>query len=63
MEDKIRRLKVCTVRPTLPFPHAVQAIKLKRRRTHRTTGETTFTSPLRSPASLLDGPIPPGSPN
>ncbi|WP_170247488.1 ISAs1 family transposase, partial [Nonomuraea zeae] len=34
---EIRRMKICTVRPGLPFPHAVQAIQVKRRRTdHRT---------------------------
>ncbi|GHE14068.1 hypothetical protein GCM10010339_83420 [Streptomyces alanosinicus] len=36
---EIRRLKVCTVRPGLLFPHAVQAIEIKRRRTHRKTGK------------------------
>uniref|UniRef100_UPI000D1BA3BF ISAs1 family transposase n=1 Tax=Streptomyces sp. SM11 TaxID=565557 RepID=UPI000D1BA3BF len=41
---EIRRLKVCTVQPGLPFPHAVQAIKVKRRRTNRTTGKTTITT-------------------
>lgn len=39
---EIRRLKICTVRPGLPFPHAVQAIQIKRRRTNRTTGTTTI---------------------
>lgn len=38
---EIRRLKVCTVQPGLLFPHAVQAIEVKRRRTDRTTGKTT----------------------
>jgi hypothetical protein len=28
---EIRRLKVCTVRPGLLFPHAVQAMEIKRR--------------------------------
>jgi predicted transposase YbfD/YdcC len=37
---EIRRLKVCTVRPGLLFPHAVQAMEIKRRRTHRKTGKT-----------------------
>lgn len=40
--QEIRRLKVCTVRPGLLFPHAVQAIQVKRRRTDRTTGKTTI---------------------
>lgn len=39
---EIRRLKVCTVRPGLLFPHAVQAVQVKRRRTDRTTGKTTI---------------------
>ncbi|HUR03146.1 MAG TPA: hypothetical protein VM347_11440 [Nonomuraea sp.] len=26
-------MKICTVRPGLPFPHAAQAIQVKRRRT------------------------------
>ncbi|WP_329407359.1 hypothetical protein OG802_04310 [Streptomyces sp. NBC_00704] len=30
---------VCTVRPGLVFPHAVQAMEIKRRRTHRKTGK------------------------
>ncbi|MFF7601426.1 ISAs1 family transposase [Streptomyces mirabilis] len=38
---EIRRLKVCTVQPGLLFPHAVQAIEIKRRRTNRKTGKTT----------------------
>ncbi|WP_328351756.1 ISAs1 family transposase [Streptomyces sp. NBC_00445] len=38
---EIRRLKVCTVRPGLLFPHAVQAIEIKRRRTSRRTGKTS----------------------
>ncbi|MGW7203111.1 ISAs1 family transposase [Streptomyces sp. NPDC054837] len=36
-----RRLKVCTVRPGLLFPHAMQAIEVKRRRTNRRTGRTS----------------------
>ncbi|WP_406729442.1 ISAs1 family transposase [Streptomyces sp. GD-15H] len=36
---EVRRLKVCTVRPGLLFPHAVQAIEIKRRRTNRKTGK------------------------
>lgn len=39
---EIRRLKVCTVQPGLLFPHAVQAIEVKRRRTSRTTNRTTI---------------------
>lgn len=39
---EIRHLKVCTVRPGLLFPHAVQAIEVKRRRANRTTGKTTI---------------------
>ncbi|WP_431607810.1 ISAs1 family transposase [Streptomyces lunaelactis] len=36
---EVRRLKVCTVQPGLLFPHAVQAIEIKRRRTNRKTGK------------------------
>uniref|UniRef100_A0AAU1IC96 ISAs1 family transposase n=1 Tax=Streptomyces sp. NBC_00180 TaxID=2903632 RepID=A0AAU1IC96_9ACTN len=36
---KVRRLKVCTVRPGLLLPHAVQAMEVKRRRTHHKTGK------------------------
>lgn len=39
---EIRRLKVCTVHPGLLFPHAVQAIEIKRRRTNRRTGKTSM---------------------
>ncbi|MGW6499598.1 ISAs1 family transposase [Nonomuraea angiospora] len=39
---EIRRMKICTVRPGLPFPHAAQAIQVKRRRTDRRTGKTTI---------------------
>ncbi|MFI9568836.1 ISAs1 family transposase [Streptomyces rishiriensis] len=35
---EVRRLKVCTVRPGLLFPHAVQALEINRRRTRRKTG-------------------------
>ena len=35
-------MKICTARPGLPFPHAVQAIQVKRRRTDRRTGKTTI---------------------
>jgi hypothetical protein len=30
---EIRRMKICTVRPGLAFPHAAQALQVKRRRT------------------------------
>ncbi|MFI7231126.1 ISAs1 family transposase [Nonomuraea angiospora] len=39
---EIRRMKICTVRPHLPFPHAAQAIQVKRRRTDHKTGKTTI---------------------
>jgi predicted transposase YbfD/YdcC len=39
---EIRRLKICLVHPALPFPHAAQAIQIKRRRTDRATGKTTI---------------------
>ncbi|MFI9838684.1 ISAs1 family transposase [Nonomuraea sp. NPDC051941] len=39
---EIRRLKICTTRPDLPFPHAAQAIQIKRRRTDLKTGKTTI---------------------
>ncbi|MET7329837.1 hypothetical protein [Nonomuraea sp. NPDC005650] len=35
-------MKICTVRPGLPFPYAVQAIQVKCRRTDRKTGKTTI---------------------
>ncbi|WP_405775290.1 ISAs1 family transposase [Streptomyces sp. NBC_01538] len=41
---EVRRLKVCTVRPGLLFPHAVQAMEIKRRRTHRKTGKFVYIS-------------------
>ncbi|MFC4110969.1 ISAs1 family transposase [Nonomuraea zeae] len=41
---EIRRMKICTIRPGLPFPHAVQAIQVKRRRTDRKTGKTGKTT-------------------
>jgi predicted transposase YbfD/YdcC len=37
--SEVRRLKVCTVRPGLLFPHAVQALQIKRRRVNRRTGK------------------------
>ncbi len=36
---EVRRPKVCTVQPGLLFPHAVQAIEIKRRRVNRRTGK------------------------
>ncbi|WP_187414953.1 ISAs1 family transposase [Nonomuraea sp. PA05] len=39
---EIRRVKICTARPHLPFPHAAQAIQIKRRRTGHRTGKTTI---------------------
>ncbi|WP_229919920.1 ISAs1 family transposase [Streptomyces minutiscleroticus] len=36
---EVRRLKVCTARPGLLFPHAVQALEIKRRGTNLTTGK------------------------
>ncbi|WP_218061679.1 ISAs1 family transposase [Planobispora rosea] len=39
---EIRRMKICTVRPGLPFPHAAQAIQVKRRRTDQKPGTTTI---------------------
>ncbi|MCK2214777.1 ISAs1 family transposase [Actinomadura sp. ATCC 31491] len=39
---EIRRMKICTTRPHLPFPHAAQAIQIKRRRTDHRTGKTTI---------------------
>ncbi|MBG0819105.1 hypothetical protein [Planomonospora sp. ID82291] len=35
-------MKLCTVRPGLPFPHTAQAIQVKRRRTDHRTGTTTI---------------------
>ncbi|WP_158578968.1 ISAs1 family transposase [Spongiactinospora rosea] len=39
---EIRRMKICTARPALPFPHAAQAIQIKRRHTDHRTGKTTI---------------------
>ncbi|NUK26650.1 hypothetical protein HRW14_28610 [Streptomyces lunaelactis] len=58
---EVRRLKVCTVQPGLLFPHAVQAIEIKRRRTNRKTGKVqtktvhavTSLSPDQTDASQL----------
>ncbi|WP_165977554.1 ISAs1 family transposase [Nonomuraea diastatica] len=41
---EIRRMKICTVRPDLPFPNAAQAIQVKRRRTDHKTGKTGKTT-------------------
>ncbi|GIH24608.1 ISAs1 family transposase [Acrocarpospora phusangensis] len=38
---EIRRIKMCGVRPGLPFPGAVQAIQIKRRRIRRAPGRRT----------------------
>ncbi|MGW4411914.1 hypothetical protein ACWEJ6_48440 [Nonomuraea sp. NPDC004702] len=35
-------MKIRTARPGLPFPHAAQAIQIKRRRTDHRTGKTTI---------------------
>ncbi|MFF3691447.1 ISAs1 family transposase [Streptomyces sp. NPDC002187] len=58
---EVRRLKVCTVRPGLLFPHAVQAMEIKRRRTNGKTGKvemktvytvTSLTPEQATPAQL-----------
>ncbi|MFD7057528.1 ISAs1 family transposase [Streptomyces mirabilis] len=60
---EVRRLKVCTVRPGLLFPHAVQAMEIKRRRTHRKTSKvetktlyaiTSLPPEQASPAQLAE---------
>jgi predicted transposase YbfD/YdcC len=60
---EVRRLKVCTVQPGLLFPHAVQAMEIKRRRTHSKTGKvetktvyavTSLTPERVSPAQLAE---------
>ncbi|MCX4732060.1 ISAs1 family transposase [Streptomyces sp. NBC_01363] len=60
---EVRRLKVCTVRPGLLFPHAVQAMEVKRRRTDRKTGKvetktvyavTSLPPEQASPAQLAE---------
>ena len=60
---EVRRLKVCTPRPGLLFPHAVQAMEIKRRRTHRKTGKvetktvyaiTSLPPEQASPAQLAE---------
>ncbi|MFF0010868.1 ISAs1 family transposase [Streptomyces sp. NPDC005374] len=58
---EVRRLKVCTVEPGLRFPHAVQAMEIKRRRVNRRTGKvqtktlyavTSLTPVQANPAQL-----------
>ncbi|WP_191971675.1 ISAs1 family transposase [Streptomyces luteolifulvus] len=55
---EVRRLKVCTVRPGMLFPHAVQAMEIKRRRTNGKTGKvemktvTSLTPEQATPARL-----------
>jgi predicted transposase YbfD/YdcC len=60
---EVRRLKVCTVQPGLLFPHAVQAIEIRRRRTNRKTGKvqtktvyavTSLAPEQASPAQLAE---------
>ncbi|WP_157252181.1 ISAs1 family transposase [Nonomuraea typhae] len=51
---EIRRMKICMVRPGLSFPHAVQAIQVKRRRTDHKTGKTTIVT-IYAIASLPPG--------
>ncbi len=53
---EIRRMKICTARPGLPFPHAAQAIQVKRRRTDRRTGKTTIVT-IYAITSLTPGRI------
>ncbi|MGS2646852.1 ISAs1 family transposase [Streptosporangium sp. LJ11] len=54
---EIRRMKICTVRPGLPFPHAAQAIQIKRRRTDQKTGKTTIVT-IYAITSLPPGLLP-----
>lgn len=54
---EIRRNKICTTRPGLPFPHAAQAIQIKRRRTDLKTGKTTIVT-IYAITSLPPGRIP-----
>ncbi|WP_314220356.1 ISAs1 family transposase [Streptomyces zaehneri] len=60
---EVRRLKVCTVQAGLLFPHAVQAIEIKRRRTNRKTGKvqtkivyaiTSLTPDQANPSQLAE---------
>ncbi|GLW06017.1 hypothetical protein Misp01_11470 [Microtetraspora sp. NBRC 13810] len=54
---EIRRLKICTARRGLPFPHAAQAIQVKRRRTDRKTGKITIVT-IYAVTSLPPGRVP-----
>ncbi|MEV5779964.1 ISAs1 family transposase [Streptomyces sp. NPDC051639] len=51
---EVRRLKVCTVQPGLLFPHAVQAIEIKRRRVNTKTGKVQ-TKTVYAVTSLTPG--------
>ena len=60
---EVRRLKVCTVEAGLRFPHAVQAIEIKRRRVNAKTGKvqmktvyavTSLTPDQADPARLAE---------
>ncbi|MFI7020727.1 ISAs1 family transposase, partial [Streptomyces sp. NPDC050164] len=60
---EVRRLKACTVAPGLRFPHAAQAMEIKRRRVNRATGKiksktiyaiTSLTSEQADPARLAE---------
>ncbi|MEQ4725964.1 hypothetical protein [Nonomuraea sp. B19D2] len=55
-------MKICTVRPGLPFPHASQAIQVKRRRTDRRTGKTTIVTIYAVTSLHPDGSPTPSSP-
>ncbi|MFG2562750.1 ISAs1 family transposase [Streptomyces sp. NPDC048496] len=70
---EVRRLKVCTVEAGLLFPHAVQAIEIKRRRVSTKTGKvqtktvyavTSLAPGQAGPARLAErtGPLVRGSP-
>ncbi|MEV4018850.1 transposase family protein [Nonomuraea angiospora] len=48
---EIRRMKICTVRPSLPFPQTAQAIQVKRRR----TGKTSIRPWVTLPTVFQDG--------
>ncbi|MEU9832584.1 ISAs1 family transposase [Streptosporangium sp. NPDC048047] len=54
---EIRRMKICTARPGLPFPHAAHTIQVKCRRTNRRTGTTTIAT-VYAITSLPPGRIP-----
>ncbi|WP_405721020.1 ISAs1 family transposase [Streptomyces sp. NBC_01537] len=51
---EVRRLKVCTVEAALLFPHAVQAIEIKRRRVNTKTGKVQ-TKTVYAVTSLTPG--------